>query len=290
MFKKWIGLAVAGGLLAACSVTGNLEQLQGTTATGTDFTKALAGEYQKFAEFEAYEMKDWIDQNYFAKKGLRAAGGEVVAPEDPNTWDQPADKIKVLNSARGRLVSALDSGGRDRFPAEAALAQGKYDCWVEQQEENHQPEHIEKCQHEFIAAMEKLEGLMAPPPAPPPPAPEPEPEPAKPGPLKLTVFFDFDSSNLSDGANVIAKLAADHLVKLGGGSISIVGHTDTSGSADYNMGLSQRRAAAVKDALVGLGVSASAISTDAVGESGLLDETGDGVKSPQNRRATISIQ
>lgn len=289
MFKKLAGIVAVGALLSACSALDNLNTLQQTTPTGSAFSQALAKEYQKFAEFEAYEMKDWIDQNYFAKKGLRAAAGEVPPPEDPNMWDEPEDKLGLLNAARTRLVTALDNGGRDRFPAEAALAQAKYDCWVEQQEENHQPKDIEECQHEFIAAMEKLEGLMAPAPA---PAPEPEPAPAppaRPEPVTFMIFFGFDSADLDDGAKTIAGLVAERAAEYDGPKISIVGHTDTSGSVDYNMALSARRADSVKSALEGLGVSGG-ISTDAVGEGNLMVETADGVKSPQNRRATITIE
>ncbi len=289
MFKKLITIAAVGGLLGACSALDNLNALQQTTPSGSAFSQALAKEYQKFAEFEAYEMKDWIDQNYFAKKGLMAAAGETPAPEDPNAWDEPADKVGLLTAARGRLVSALDNGGRDRFPAEAALAQAKFDCWVEQQEENHQPEDIEECQKEFIAAMEKLEGLLAPAPAP-APAPEPEPAPpARPDAAKFLIFFDFDSADLNDGAKTIAGLIADRAGNYDNPKIRIAGHTDTSGAKDYNLALSKRRAAAVKAELEALGISGK-IWTVAEGEGSLMVETGDGVKSPQNRRASITIE
>src|SRR4030095_3750919 len=57
----------------------------------------------------------------------------------------------------------------------------------------------------------------------------------------------------------------------------------------YNMALSLRRANAVKDALVKLGVPAAAITTVGRGEAGLLVQTGDGVREPQNRRVEITI-
>jgi outer membrane protein OmpA-like peptidoglycan-associated protein len=52
--------------------------------------------------------------------------------------------------------------------------------------------------------------------------------------------------------------------------VRTAGHTDTSGSEVYNMALSLRRANAVKDALVKVGVPAAAITTVGRGEAGLL--------------------
>ena len=68
------------------------------------------------------------------------------------------------------------------------------------------------------------------------------------------------------------------------------GHTDTSGPEAYNMALSLRRANAVKDALVRNGVPAQAITVIGRGEQGLLVQTADGVREPQNRRVEIVIQ
>ena len=78
--------------------------------------------------------------------------------------------------------------------------------------------------------------------------------------------------------------AAGHATK-----VSVVGHTDTSGSAAYNIRLSERRAKAVADALAGMGVAQSAMSVDWKGKTDLAVQTGDGVKEPLNRRSTIDI-
>jgi hypothetical protein len=115
----------------------------------------------------------------------------------------------------------------------------------------------------------------------------PPPPPAAQAPTFM-VFFDWDRSNLSAQALSTINQAAAAYKSGGGARIAAVGHTDTSGSADYNMGLSVRRANAVKDALVQAGVPASAIDATGVGESDLLVPTGDGVREPQNRRVVIS--
>ena len=121
-------------------------------------------------------------------------------------------------------------------------------------------------------------------------APPPPPPPAAVTPPSFMVFFDWDRSNLSQQAlNTIRQAAAAFKTK-GNARITATGHTDTSGPESYNMALSLRRANAVKDALVREGVPAQAISVIGRGEQGLLVQTGDGVREPQNRRVEIVVQ
>jgi outer membrane protein OmpA-like peptidoglycan-associated protein len=135
------------------------------------------------------------------------------------------------------------------------------------------------------AEVEQVTQTVAPPPPPPPP-PAPVPEAAR----SFQVFFDFDKSDItSAAANVIRSAATavkqGHVVQ-----VTVTGHTDTVGSASYNQGLSERRAAAVKQQLVADGVSDGEIQTVGVGKTGLLVPTADGVREPQNRRAEIVLQ
>ena len=78
--------------------------------------------------------------------------------------------------------------------------------------------------------------------------------------------------------------------KAGGQSrITVVGHTDTSGSAEYNLKLSERRAGVVKDTMVQMGARPEAIQVSGVGETDLAVQTADGVKEARNRRAVITL-
>jgi outer membrane protein OmpA-like peptidoglycan-associated protein len=122
-----------------------------------------------------------------------------------------------------------------------------------------------------------------------PPPPVVEQPPPK-SPRQFIVFFGFNKSNLTaEAARVVADAAAA-AKEYGSASIVVVGHTDTVGSPKYNDALSLRRSHAVKDGLVSNGIPANAISTAGRGESELMVQTGDGVKEPQNRRATIDLQ
>jgi OmpA-OmpF porin, OOP family len=121
-------------------------------------------------------------------------------------------------------------------------------------------------------------------------APSPPPSAPSVAPPSFMVFFDWDRSNLSDQALNTIRQAAAAFKQKGNARITATGHTDTSGPESYNMALSLRRANAVKDALVREGVPAQAISVVGRGEQGLLVQTGDGVREPQNRRVEIVVQ
>ncbi len=119
--------------------------------------------------------------------------------------------------------------------------------------------------------------------APPPPPPPPPP----PAPAKILAFFDFDKSNLRQDAKQIVGQAAQQYRSSGKAAIHLTGHTDTSGTDQYNVALSKRRADSVKAELIRLGVPAKDIVVSFRGESEPLVQTGDGVKEPQNRRVEI---
>ena len=143
---------------------------------------------------------------------------------------------------------------------------------------------MEKTDHAVLLGIRfdlQRDGAAPPPMAPPPP-------PVK-GPKQFIVFFGFNKSNLTPEAARVVADAAAAAQEYGSASIMIVGHTDSSGSASYNVRLSIRRSQAVKDGLAGQGIPASMISTSGRGETELMVQTGDGVKEPQNRRATIDL-
>src|SRR5580658_667895 len=137
-------------------------------------------------------------------------------------------------------------------------------------------------------------GSPPPPPAPvvvpPAPLPPPPPPPVVEAQRSFQVFFDFNKSDITAAAAKVIQAASDNVNAGHVTRIVVTGHTDTVGSAQYNQGLSERRAAAVKKQLIADGVAAGGISTIGVGKTGLLVPTADGVREAQNRRAEIVLQ
>jgi outer membrane protein OmpA-like peptidoglycan-associated protein len=112
---------------------------------------------------------------------------------------------------------------------------------------------------------------------------------ATPTSQEFVVYFPFDQSVLTPEAQGVIQQAAAYAQQGAPTSVVIVGHADTSGSAAYNVRLSERRSRAVADALVGMGIQQTALQVDWRGETQPAVPTPDGVKEPLNRRTTIGI-
>jgi peptidoglycan-associated lipoprotein len=142
----------------------------------------------------------------------------------------------------------------------------------------------------------KVPQVAAAPPPPPPPAPAPARPPAPPppppapapvAPAPLTedqifaqkslaqlnaerplddVFFDLDKSEVRNDARASLQKDADWMKKWSSVQVTLEGHCDSRGSSEYNLALGTRRASAVKDYLVSLGVPASRLAVISKGK------------------------
>ena len=190
------------------------------------------------------------------------------------------------------------AAGKDQFPEQAARAQADYDCWVLYGTVPAAGAASQACKTALDGSLPRLENAAHPMPAPAPVAPpsasaEPPAPVSAPAPApanNFTVYFDFDSWTLkAEQLKVLDDVIAT--ARSGGqANIIIVGHTDTSGSAEYNQKLSVKRANVVVEALVQMGARRAALHASGVGETDLAVETGDNVKEPRNRRAVITMQ
>ena len=126
--------------------------------------------------------------------------------------------------------------------------------------------------------------------APPPVVVAPAQPPMQTAARTYLVFFDWDRADLTDRARQIIAEAALATTKVQVTRIEVSGHTDTTGTARYNQGLSVRRAQNVAAELVRLGVPRAAITTQGFGFSKPLVATGPGVREPQNRRVEIVLR
>jgi OOP family OmpA-OmpF porin len=269
-------------LLANCAYV-DIDDVRGMEPQGTDFTKALFNEYVTLADEEVAEYH-WDAASHYASKAQVAGGGEAILPDDPANFDLPADMMGEFNDARARLLTALDGGGRDVAPADAAHAQAKYDCWIEEQEEGFQPDDIARCKNAFWGSLAVVEAALKPAEEMAMPAEE---EPAWPGPY--IIYFGFDQDAIVESAmGVISEIAAQ-IASAGPSKVTVYGHADRAGSDEYNMGLSRRRADNVANALAAAGVSGDLLEIMEFGESQPLVPTDDGVRNPENRRVEITL-
>ena len=104
------------------------------------------------------------------------------------------------------------------------------------------------------------------------------------------VFFDWNRADLTPRAREIISEAAQASRTANVTRLEVSGHADRSGTPAYNQRLSQRRAEVVAADLVSKGVSRSAITIQAFGESRPLVPTADNVREPQNRRVEIVLR
>lgn len=287
-------LAVATLTLGACTgfkSNSEVEALNEAKAVGSPFTQQLAAEYREMANREQNVGFDYPDALHFARKGLAAAAGEVVLPEPVSDWNLKPNHIEELSTARAQLVAALDRGAREASPKNAAIAQSRFDCWIEAQEENWQKDAAIPCRNQFMEALNSLGGAVTPPAdvMPPVEAAAPPVTPMAPEDAKYLVFFDFDSSKVDQGGNSVLESVAAEIAKQNISSVNVIGHADTSGSKKYNQRLSMKRANAVRKALEARGVNANLLSVDSRGEDEPMVATADGVREPANRRVEITF-
>jgi outer membrane protein OmpA-like peptidoglycan-associated protein len=113
-----------------------------------------------------------------------------------------------------------------------------------------------------------------------------EPEP----PDKFLLYFLPDSTELTTASLELFPKILGSIEKRESSFISIFGHSDRVGSAEYNYSLSMKRARAVKTLLEEEGVDFERLETDSHGEGNPLIETADNVAEPRNRRVEVIVR
>ena len=212
----------------------------------------------------------WLDDSDTGFAWQALAG--IRAPIS-DSWDVGL-KYRFFNAPNVDLVDRLGRDVSTRFRSHSLMGSLVYNFGGE----------------EVVEVVEPP--VMAPPPVvvpPPPPRPVPPPPPrvvCNTGPY--IVFFDWDKSALLPAATSVLDNAVSQYANCGNARVMLAGHADKSGSDKYNVGLSQRRNAAVRGYLETQGITGGAISTEAFGETAPLVQTADGVREPQNRRVEVS--
>ena len=103
------------------------------------------------------------------------------------------------------------------------------------------------------------------------------------------VLFDFDRADLKANSRDSITTLANYLIKNPDRKVIVEGYTDSKGSASYNQGLSERRANAVKNALVHAGVDPSRIVAQGYGKEYPVASNATNSGRAQNRRVEVTI-
>ncbi|MGH6870714.1 MAG: OmpA family protein [Rhizomicrobium sp.] len=284
--------------LAACASTTISDELDAAQPVGGPFSQALFKDYSYLARSfgdaadvstsSAFDASGSMSLNgtssdvadlaqAYADKALAAAKGDEVLPEPATQGDADGEALRL------RLLRDLEDG-RGKAPEDAARAQADFDCWIMNGKVDGQQAASAACRRSLDGSLTRLERDLNP-----APAPAPAPEAAAAPAANYTVYFDWDSWTLSAEALTTISAAIDAARTGRQSSITVVGHTDTSGSASYNQTLSVKRANVVKEVLVQMGARPESIQTSGVGEGDLAVQTADGVKEPKNRRSVITL-
>ncbi len=287
---RWLAVSALCGLLAACGGlnlgTGfegrfdpnqqddfdlkvwDIEDVRNMAPQGSAFSQGLRAGYLDLADAER-ELLLRSDYDHMVRKAVASAEGLAVMPDQVSLRALDAAQVDELTAARARLMAGLDGNGRLKAPDAAARAQVNYDCWL-LNEGRGTRDRAAACKAAFEAAMAEVEQALA----------------SDLGNVYV-VFFAWDRADITPVAATILDQVASDFARGEVPRIILSGHTDTTGTADYNLRLSERRARAAAAELTARGVPAEAIEVTWFGETDLRVPTADGVREPQNRRVEM---
>ncbi len=292
MAKSLITSTLALLFLAGCAGTGaTLESAKNMTPDASDaFETSLYENYIKLAEVEATQG-DTKDRDGFAGKAASIARAHHVEADLVICRTLNDAQITELTNARTDLILAFSNRARLIAPTWVALAQTYYDCWIEEEEDGRYPERIKECKEGFYMAMQKVQSMYAkdvrkvvvaaht--------APEMTFKDQKPLMDKnFIVYFDHDESVIRPDAVETLQAVADILAARPDVKLGLRGHTDRTGTDDYNDALSERRSAAVSSWFTANGTKTDISS---FGERVPAVFTNDNVRESKNRRVEVIL-
>jgi outer membrane protein OmpA-like peptidoglycan-associated protein len=109
-------------------------------------------------------------------------------------------------------------------------------------------------------------------------------------PRHFNLYFRVDTSELTEESRAILPDVMSAVAARKVPEVTVIGHTDTTGSTASNYQLGLQRAQTVRDLLLKAGLDASMIEVSSHGEADLLQSTPDNTAEPRNRRVEITIR
>lgn len=238
------------------------------------FEAMLSEGYAAIAEAMGDQDDSGDAEHLMATRARLAAAGDGLPPLNSQARILTVDQRSVLDPARVELTQALVHGARAVVPELAAEAQATYDCWVLETEGGRGDGPLATdCIRRFDLAM----ALMS-------------DDPAMRLQTEYVVFFATGSATVGPDQRGTIDAAAAAATEDQDALILLIGHADTVADTRFNQRLSERRAEAVRQELVGNGLPAERIQVRALGETELPVPTGDEVANAQNRVVIIRLQ
>lgn len=115
-----------------------------------------------------------------------------------------------------------------------------------------------------------------------------EVQPAR--PFSYTLFFSTGSTELTPQSKAALNEVRDRMKGFPAAQVTVIGHTDRVGAPEANDALSVKRAGAIRDLLVGIGIPHASIEVVGRGEREPLVTTADGRAEERNRRVEIKLR
>jgi outer membrane protein OmpA-like peptidoglycan-associated protein len=231
---------------------------------GPGFEGALAKEYTEVARRAAFQDVLWMNSTAYIAKAQQAEAGTAPAPWSPDQLGVNGDASAMYDS-----VVAMINDNKAERPEACARAQVMWDQYLEALRGGDTfcitPADARALLDEALAAC------------------------APPVPSAFIVYFGFNQTNLTDRAIATIDEVVGAVQSMGATALSLVGHTDTVGSRQYNQGLSERRARRVAEALVDRGIPSDSMTLAGRSFDQPAVDTGPNVREPLNRRVEITL-
>ncbi len=276
-------LGVSALAIAGCTnlpgsslgATFGAERYLNGTHGGSDFNGSLASEYTELGRRAAFKDVLWLNSTAYIAKAQQAEAGVTPAPwmpselgvSPPSDTGTAGDMVLVYDE----LVRVINAN-KDARPAACARMQAMWDQYLEAL-------RAEEAGSKYCISVEDARALLGEAAIACRPATE----------SGFVVYFGFNETNLTDAARETLDAVMAAVRVLGTDALSVVGHTDTVASVEFNQGLSEARANRVANALTARGVPAGARTLAGRSENNLAVDTGDEVREPLNRRVEVVL-
>jgi len=109
-------------------------------------------------------------------------------------------------------------------------------------------------------------------------------------PVSFLLYFKFDSADLTDESKAELPKILAQVKSRPAPEVTVIGHTDTVGTQEFNYELGLKRALQVKKIVSDIGVDPTRVDTTSYGKRSPLVPTADGVAEPRNRRVEVSVR